>query len=215
MNIRIVIADDHPLFRKGLVDTLLENVGMQIVGEASDGERALALVRQHAPDVAILDVDMPKLSGIDVARHIVDGKLQTGVVILSMHDEQVVFDNAMRVGAQGYVLKESAVSEIADCIRAVAQGKSYISPALSHHLMKKNKTASEGLEKRLGLTDLTPAERKVLSMIAQGKSTNEIAKELFVSPKTVGHHRSHICEKIGITGTNALLKFALEHKEIL
>jgi two-component system, NarL family, response regulator DegU len=215
MSIRIVIADDHPLFRRGLVDTLSESPGIEIVGEASDGERAMALIEEHKPDVAVLDIDMPKASGLEVAKMIGKKKLGLGIIILSMHDERIIFENALKLGVMGYVLKESAVAEIVDCITAVSQGKPFVSPALSQHLMRSNKAASEGLSKKLGLSDLTAAEKKVLKLISEGKSTKQIADELFISPKTVGHHRSHICEKVGITGTNALLKFALEHKEIL
>jgi two-component system response regulator DegU len=215
MSIRIVLADDHPLFRKGLVDTLHDVSDIQIVGEASDGEQALALIEQHKPDVAVLDIDMPKASGFEVSKILNKKRLDTAVVILSMHDERIFFENAMKLGVMGYVLKESAVAEIVDCITAVSRGKPFISPALSHHLMSTNKVASEGLSKKLGLGDLTAAEKKVLRLISEGKSTKQIADELFISPKTVGHHRSHICRKVGITGTNALLKFALEHKEIL
>jgi DNA-binding NarL/FixJ family response regulator len=158
---------------------------------------------------------MPKLTGIEVTKAIVAEGLDVSVIMLTMHDEKTMFDRAMNAGALGYVLKENAASDIVEAIRMVAGGKPYVSPLVTRHLLAKSPAASEGSDKKLGLTRLSPAERKVLKLIAMGRSSNEIAEELFISPKTVGHHRTHICDKLGITGPNVLLKFALEHKDVI
>lgn len=213
--INIVIADDHPLFRKGLKEVLREEPGLAVIGEASDGETALQLIEQQKPDVAILDIDMPKLTGLEVAKSVQRNKLPVDVIILSMHNEQAIFDRAMNAGAMGYVLKDCAVSDIVACVYSVVAARPYISPVLAQHLMRREPGSMQGYEEKLGITALTPAERKVLQFIALGKSTREIADELFISPKTVEHHRSHICSKLGISGTNALLRFALENKALL
>lgn len=213
--ITIVIADDHPLFRKGLRDVIKEESDLTIVGEAPDGDAALHLIEQYTPDVAILDVDMPKMTGLEVAKSIQRKKLFVGVVILSMHNEQAIFDRAMNAGVMGYVLKDSAVSDIVACIHSVVVARPYISPVLAQYLMRREPVSTKGYEEKLGISALSPAERKVLQFISLGKSTREIADELFISPKTVEHHRSHICSKLGISGTNALLRFALENKALL
>ena len=211
----ILIADDHPLFRKGLREVISEDPTLTVVHESGDGENALAHIEKLAPEIALLDIDMPKASGLEVARAIQKKKLPVKVVILTMHDEAEMFEKAMEFGTMGYVLKDGAVNEIVACLHAVQQGTPYISPAISHHLIKRDKRSAQGLEEKLGLADLTPSERKVLQLIARSKTTKEIADELSISPKTVDHHRSHICTKLNIHGTNALLRFALENKDLL
>ena len=211
----VIVADDHPLFRKGLVDFITGTDRFSVVGEASGGEEALRLIMQMKPAVAILDINMPEMDGLEVAKRIVGEKTGTEVVILTMHEDPSHFELAMDAGIMGYILKDSAAADIVECIDSVLAGKSYISPSLSHHLMKRSVKSAKGIEKKLGIDTLTTAERKILKLISDGKSTKQIADQLFVSVKTVAAHRSNICGKLDLHGTNALLRFALEHKELL
>ncbi len=211
----VLIADDHPLFRKGLRDFVTSTGQYKVVADASGGEEALRLIRKLQPDVAILDINMPGMDGLEVAKRVFGERLRTEVVILTMHEDAEHFELAMETGIMGYLLKDSAAADIVACIKSVLTGKSYISPSLSMHLMKRNVKSAGGIEKRLGINSLTASERKVLKLISASKSTKEIAKTLFLSAKTISAHRSNICKKLDIHGTNALLKFALEHKDSL
>jgi len=213
--VSLVLADDHPLFRHGLRDVINADRRFTIVEEAGDGERALELIRHHNPRIAVLDIDMPKMSGLEVASAVRKHKLDTEVIVLTMHDDAEHFDKAMESGVMGYVLKDSAAGDILHCLEAVLAGKNYVSPTLARHLIRKSEKAKGGAEARLGISDLTPTERKILKMISESKSTKHIAEELFISTKTVSAHRANICVKLDLHGTNALLKFALEHREAL
>jgi two-component system, NarL family, response regulator DegU len=208
--VRIVIADDHPIFRRGLRHSVEEAPGMKVVGEASNGKQALELIRQLNPDVAIVDISMPVLDGFAVARELAEENSETKLVFLTAHQEESLFDEAMAVGVNGYMLKESSMDEIVSCIDAVAQGKHYTSPALTSYLMTRTQRRPDPAVKR-GLEDLTPTERRVLKLIADYKTSREIAEELFVSYYTVETHRRNICEKLDLHGSHALMKFALAH----
>jgi len=209
----IVIAEDHPVFRKGLTDVLAAAPEFRIVGEAGDGERALELVRQHRPRVVLLDIDMPKASGLAVAEAVRREKLDTAVVMLTMYKDAALFRRALDVGAKGYVLKDSAATDIVACLHMVAAGRAYISPALSGDLL--DRQAGQPVAELAFLQSLTPAERRILQLIAQGKTSAAIAELSGISPKTVENHRLHICGKLGLHGPQALLRFALEHKALL
>jgi DNA-binding NarL/FixJ family response regulator len=208
--ITVVIAEDHPLFRKGLVDALAGDSGFSIVGEAADGVQALELLRRHRPRIALLDVDMPKLSGLAVAGAARDEQLGTAVVMLTMFKDAAMLRRALDIGARGYVLKDSAATDIVACLNLVAAGKAYISPALSSELLER-----DAEDANAELTNLTPAERRVLRLIAQGLTSAAIGKELGISAKTVENHRLHICDKLGLHGPQALLRFAIERKALL
>ena len=209
----VVIAEDHPLFRKGLTDVLGGTPGFTIVAEAGDGEAALELVRRHRPRIALLDIDMPKASGLAVAEAVRREGLGTELVMLTMHSDPALFRRALDVGAKGYVLKDSAVTEIVACLHMVASGRAYISPALSSDLLERH--AARPVAELAGLADLTPAEGRILKLIAQGHTSAAIAATLGLSPKTVENHRLHIGAKLGIHGPQSLLRFAIEHKALL
>lgn len=213
--ITIVIADDHPLLRLGLRQIIEQRNDLRVVGEAGNGERALELIEQMKPSVAILDIDMPKMDGIEVAKCVSERKMSAEVIILTMYDGEKHFKQAMDAGALGYVLKNNAVAEIGEAIDSVFQGKHYISPFLSEILMKSNRGSQKGIEKKLGIADLTPTERKVLKLVADNKTTKEISDILFISERTVESHRSNICSKLDLHGQNALLHYALEFKSRL
>jgi len=213
--IRIVIADDHPIFARGLRQTLSADPIMEIVAEARDGETALQYIEKHQPDVAIVDIDMPKKDGFDIMRAIVDRKLPTAVLFLTMHKSEVLFNGAMDLGVSGYLLKDSALTEVVDGVKAVVSGHHFVSPLLSTFLLGRRKRSQTFMEENAGLKGLTAAERRVLQLVATGKSTAEIASDLHLSVRTIEHHRAHICSKLNLQGRDALLRFVLVHRSEL
>ena len=213
--IRVMIADDHPIFIRGLCQVITGDPTFELVAEARDGEAALLQIEQQRPDVAVLDIDMPRKDGFDVVRAMEERKLSSGVVFLTMHKDEELFNGAMNLGVRGYVLKESAFSELVESIKAVAGGGHFVSPALSTYLMNRRKRHQTLVEERPGLKDVTAAERRVLELIAAGMSTSDVARELCVSIRTVENHRAHICSRLNLQGREALLRFALTHKSEL
>ncbi|HQR31381.1 MAG TPA: response regulator transcription factor [Blastocatellia bacterium] len=211
--IRLIVADDHPIVRQGLCLVIEKDPGLQIVAEAGDGQTALEQISATHPDIAILDVDMPGLNGFDVARAIAKLAFSVGIIFLTVHCEEEFFDEALELGAKGYVLKDSSVTDIVACIRAVAAGQNYVSPALTTHLFRqrRRKTAPQSS----ALDALTPTERQVLKLLADYKTSKDIAATLFISPHTVQTHRKNICAKLQLEGNHALMRFALEHKSHL
>lgn len=207
--LQVIIADDHPIFRRGLRMVIEADPRLKVVAEAEDGATALTEVKRLRPSVVVLDMDMPHLDGMAVVREIREQRLPVEAVFLTMHKDEATFNAALDLGVKGYVVKDSAANEIIGCIKAVAAGQSFISPVLSGHLLNRN---SPGARQPSALNSLTQAERRVLRLIADGKLNNEIAEELFVSVRTVEHHRSNICSKLGLSGKHALLTFALTHK---
>lgn len=213
--VRILIADDHPIFRNGLVQLLNSEPGLTVIAEADDGEKALERIRALQPAVAILDVDMPRKDGFGVARTVIDEQLAVEVVFLTMHKNESLLNSALDLGVKGYVLKDSAMADIINAIKAVITGDEFISPSLSKYLINRSRRASPLIEQQPSLNNLTPTERKVLALIAQGQSTREIAGTLFISPRTVDHHRANITGKLNLKGHNTLLRFAILHKDDL
>ena len=214
--IRILIADDHPIFRKGLRQVIEAERGLTVVAEAGDGGSALEQIQQFSPAIAILDIHMPVMSGFDLARTVREQGIALEIVFLTMHKAEDMFNAAMDLRVNGYVLKESAVTDIVGCIRAVAGGQPYISPLLSSFLLNRGNRPAAASKNTADLSRLTPTERKVLRMLAEYKTSKQIADELFIHPRTVDNHRANICNKLGLHGSHALLRFAVERKsEIL
>jgi DNA-binding NarL/FixJ family response regulator len=201
--------------RLGLREIIHQHAGFRVVADAGNGELALELIEQLKPAMAILDIDMPKLSGLEVVKQVIARKIPTEIIILTMHDEASFLERALALGVLGYVLKDSVENEIFSAIESVQNGKPYISPSLSNILLKRNSRSKEGSEKKLGIIDLTPAEHKVLKLVADNKTTKEIADLLFISERTVESHRSSICAKLGLHGQNALLRYAIALKNRL
>ena len=213
--IRILIADDHPVFRVGLRRIIESQPDFEVVSEASDGESALELIEKVRPSIVVLDISMPKLDGLALARRLVALNPPVEVILVTMYREKKLFKQALEVGVKGYVLKDSAVTDIVSCIRAVAAGQNYASPELTTYLVNRVRQTDSGNGPLSGLESLTASELRVLSLIADGKTTREIAQDLFISPRTVETHRNNICQKLDLHGSNALMKFALEHKGLL
>lgn len=211
----IVMADDHPVVRQGLRQMIELDQTLSIVAEAGDGQTALALIEQHRPDVAVLDIDMPQMDGFAIVRALERKKHPVEVVFLTMHSEEEIFQAAMDLGVKGYVLKDSAATDIVQSIKMVAAGRPYLSPALSALLLQRRRRAEELDEERPGLHDLSSTERRILKSIAEDKTSREIAAELFISPRTVETHRSNISKKLHLRGSLALVKFAVAHKSEL
>ncbi len=213
--ITLVIADDHPMFRGGLRQAINVHSDLSVVAEASDGEEALNAILRWKPRIAVLDMQMPVKKGLDVLKELSVQESDTDVIILTMHDEEEIFNRAIDLGVMGYVLKESAVTDIIDSIRTVASGRQYISPSISGYLIRRTNRSAHSTDVSSLLAELTTMQRKVLQLIAENKTSKEIAGRLFISPKTVERHRSNLCDKLGISGNNALLKFVIEHKHLM
>lgn len=212
---RILIADDHPIFRRGLRDVVKEDDSVQLLGEAGDGAEALRLIEELKPQVAVLDHDMPKLNGLQVAQAVRRQKLPAALVMLTMFKEERLFNEAMDAGFLGYVLKENAASDLIQCIHAVAARRAFISPVLSPFLLQRGARATALAQEKPGLEKLTPAERRILKLIAADFTSKEIAEQLGVSFHTVENHRSNISAKLGLSGSHSLLKFAYDNKSSL
>jgi DNA-binding NarL/FixJ family response regulator len=213
--IRILIADDHPLMRKGLRLSVEEDRALKVVGEASDGEAALSLIKKLHPHVALLDIEMPKLDGLGVARELVKSKVKTEIIFLTFHSNQDLFRSAMELGCKGYILKDSAVQEVVAGIHAVASGRPYISSAITADLLQSRNRPDP--QSGLLTRNLTPAELRIMRLIAQGKTSKEIGAELSIHYRTVENHRTGMCRKLELEGegANALLRFALQNKNLL
>ena len=211
----VLIVDDHPLFRSGLRQVITNDPRFELVGETGDGEAALQMIQEKKPDVAVLDVNLPGLSGLEITRKLQTKRLATRVIMLTMHKDEETCNRALDIGAKGFVLKENAVEEILKAIAAVAEGEHYLSSTISSYLVRRRNRAEMLAAKKPGLDDLTKAERRILKFIAEKKTSRQIGAELFISPRTVEAHRANICAKLGLTGSHSLLQFALENRSAL
>jgi len=213
--VRIFLADDHPIFREGLINIIQQEKKFKVCNSAGDGNSALEIIRKEQPDVAVLDISMPGLSGLEIARQISVEGLSTLPVILTMYNEEEYLDEAMELGVRGYLLKDSTTTEIVDCIKSIIQGGFYISNELTSYLIKNKKNKSSKNEVLEKLESLTPAERQVLKLLSLNKTSTQIGDELFISSRTVQNHRMNISHKLGLSGHNKLLLFAIEYKSLL
>ena len=210
---RIIIADDHAIFRAGLRHIIESHPNYKIIAEAEDGEIALNLVLEQKPDVVILDVSMPKINGFEVAKELKKKAISAHIVFLTMHDDEAMFNKAMDLDVKGYVLKDNAAGDILRCLHAVTAGQNFTSSALTTYLFKRGN--NRHTETNPGLDDLTPTERKILKLVAEYKTSKEIASELFISYRTIENYRTNICSKLDLHGSHALIKFALQHQNEL
>lgn len=213
--IKVFIADDHPIFRHGLRQIIEQAPQLKVVGEADDGEAALQMLPACGADIAILDIDMPGRDGFEIARAIREQRLKVAVVFLTMHKDERFLNQALDLEVKGYVLKDSALTEIVHCIRSVAAGQEYVSPQLTRFLINRSRRAATLAAQKPQLAELSPIERRVLKLVAEYKTNKEIAGELCLSIRTIEHHRARISFKLELEGHHALLKFALEHQSEL
>lgn len=205
--IRVLLADDHTLIRVGM-RTLLQGIeGVEVVAEADNGRQALTLVAAHRPDVVLMDISMPELNGMEATARIVKEHAPARVIILSMHATEEYVLQALRAGASGYLLKDAGLSELELAVRSVARGETYLSPAVSKHVIGDYMRRSGG--ETSSLDALTPRQREVLQLVAEGKSTKEIARALGVSVKTVETHRALLMERLDIHDIAGLVRYAI------
>ena len=214
MKTTVVIADDHPLFRSGVKQELLQNKNIEIVGEAENGINALKLIKELKPDIAILDIRMPGKTGLQILSQLSESNfLSTKIIFLTMFDNTNYLYRAISEGVNGYLLKDDAVSEIGKCIKKVIQNKRFISSSLVEILNIRDRSDVEFSETSKALSSLTATEKKILKLIANWNTNNEIAEKLFISPRTVGNHRTNISQKLNLRGSYAIIKFALENRD--
>jgi two-component system, NarL family, response regulator NreC len=207
--VRILIADDHALIRSGLRTLLAHEPSFEVVAEASDGREAIEAAERELPDVAVLDISMPNLNGIEAARRISTGLSSVQVVMLTVYSDECYLLNALKAGARGYVLKSSAESEIVDAVRAVSQGKAFFSPKVSR-ILADDYTRFLTQEQAENSYDLlTPRERQILQLLAEGQSNKDIATILDLSPTTVICHRQHIFQKLNLHNLSDLILYAI------
>jgi len=204
---RVTLADDHTLFRAG-IKSLLERVGgVDVVAESGDGRDALAMVEKHRPDVALLDITMPGLNGLEVAGRVAGVSPKTRVVILSMHANEGYVAQALRAGVAGYLLKDAASRDLESALKTVLRGDTYLSPSISKQVVEMFLRSDEPTADPL--SGLTARQREILQLIAEGRSTKEIAADLGVSVKTVETHRAQLMERLDIHDIPGLVRFAI------
>ena len=213
--IRIVIADDHPIVRQGLRQTIEPESNLAVVGEAGDGRAAFEMIERLRPDVAVLDVDMPHQDGFQVARSLAEAGNPAAVIFLTIHREDAMFRAALDLGAKGYVLKDSAIDDIVAAVREAAAGGTFTSLPMSSYLLDRADQTAANARRELGLDRLTPTENRILKLLSDYKTSKEIAELLGVSPRTVETHRSRICQKLNLSGAHALVKFTVENRSLL
>ncbi|HZL42204.1 MAG TPA: response regulator transcription factor [Verrucomicrobiae bacterium] len=207
--------DDHPLLRHGLRDFIQRKSRFRIVGEGADGEEALRLLTELKPKMIIIDIDMPRLNGLETIRALRQLPFPVRVIILTMYKEEDMFNVAMDLGAKAYILKENAPNEILVALDKVDRGESFVSPLMQVAGQRRGDRARELLSTKPQIEALTPAERRILKLIGEDYTSKEIADQLGLSIRTVDNHRYHICNKLNLHGTHSLLKFAFDNSEYL
>ena len=212
--IRLMIADDHELFRRGLRMVLEDEEDIEVVDEAGDGEVAVSLAREHAPDVVVMDVRMPGLTGIEAARRVKEEEPGTKILMLTISDEEDDLYEAIKAGANGYLLKEISIDEIANAVRSVHGGQSLISPSMASKLLDEFAAMIKKEEEKeeVPAPRLTPREMEVLEHVAQGMNNREIAKALFISENTVKNHVRNILEKLHLHSRMEAVVYAVREK---
>ena len=206
--LRILLADDHTVVRQGLRKVLEERPEWQVVAEAGDGRDAVRLAEQHKPDVAVVDVAMPLLNGIEATRQITRRAPQTKVLVLSMYSDEAYVTQMLKAGATGYLLKDSADVDLLEAVQAVSQGKSFFSPAVAR-LMSDDYARQRGDNAVDRYESLSEREREIFQLVAEGKTNKEIAALLFISPSTVETHRARIMEKLDLHSAAEIVLYAV------
>ncbi|BEQ13631.1 response regulator transcription factor [Desulfoferula mesophila] len=206
---RVVICDDHSIVREGIKQVLASNPGLEVVGEAAGGLEGLALIAKVKPDVVVTDITMPEMNGIDLTKELAKEFPEIRVVILSVHSRKTFILEALKAGARGYVLKDSAGEKLLDAVEAVLAGESYLDSPVAGHIVDEFVKMPSPVEPAGGGETLTDRERQILSLVVEGFSNKQIAEKLFLSPKTVDNHRAKIMSKLGRRDVIGLVKYAL------
>jgi DNA-binding NarL/FixJ family response regulator len=206
--IRVILADDHPIVRAGIREALKQLPGVEVVGEASDGREAIKLVESARPDVVFMDISMPGLNGLEATERIIKNFPKVRVIILSRHDNEEYYWRALRVGASGYLLKNAVITELKSALQRVAGGEIYLSREISARL--RNKLPLDQMARaRSPVEQLSERQREILQLIAEGKTTKEIALTLELSAKTVEYHRMQLMRRLNIFDIPGLVRFAV------
>jgi DNA-binding NarL/FixJ family response regulator len=211
MKIRVLVADDHAIIREGLCIMLDNQPDMEVVGKAANGREAVRLVNERKPDVVVIDISMPELNGIEAIQQMLPRHPQMKVVVLSIHGTKPYVFRALKAGAKGYLMKETAGLEVVDAVRAVYRGERYLSQSIADLLADGSLRNLEASLEFSPLETLSPREREILQLVAEGKTSQEIAERLSISPKTVDTYRSRLMRKIGVEDMAGLVKFAIQH----
>jgi len=211
----ILIVDDHPLLRRGVRDVIEGTPRLRIAGEASDGEDAMRLVLSLKPDVIVLDIDMPRLNGLEVLRAVRALPFPIKPVILTMYKEEDMFNAAMDLGAAAYVVKENAVNDVVAAIEKASRGENFLSSVMLEAGQRRGERVQQLLLSKPQIETLTASERRILKLVGQDYTSKEIANSLDLSVRTVDNHRQNICRKLNLHGTHSLLKFAFDNSAYL
>jgi len=209
MTLRLLLADDHAIILQGLRSLVAEAADLEIVAEAGDGRSAVRLARQHHPDIVLMDVEMPELNGIEATRQIVAEVPGCAVIVLSMHSERRMVLETLRAGARGYLIKDCLFEELLTAVRGVAAGQTYLGAQVAGLVVTQALTGLQPSDDEPGFSTLTPREREIVQLLAEGHSTKETAARLFISTKTVETHRKNILDKLGIGSIAELTKWAI------
>ncbi|MCF8266124.1 MAG: response regulator transcription factor [Melioribacteraceae bacterium] len=212
--VRIIIADDHPMFRAGVRIELEKIENLEIIGETGNGKDALKLIKEHSPDVAILDFQMPEMNGLEITAQLKKEKNTVKIILLTMHNEKRIFQKAINIGVDGYILKEDAVLDIVSAVKTVIDGGTFFSSKLTVYLIDKFKSTQKDKNGEM-INELSRTEREILKLISELNSNDEISEKLFISKRTVENQRVIISKKLNLTGAKELLKFSVKYREYL
>ncbi len=213
--VTVLIVDDHPLLRHGLCDVIGRSPDCKVVGEACDGEEALRQISSLKPEVVVLDIDMPRLNGLETIRAIRQMSFPVKVIVLTMYKEEDMFNAAMDLGAKAYVLKENAANDVLAALGKVDQSESFVSASMLGAGQRRSDRVRDLLLNKPQIESLTPAERRILKLVGEDYTSKEIANRLNLSVRTVDNHRQHICDKLKLHGSHSLLKFAFDNSNYL
>jgi DNA-binding NarL/FixJ family response regulator len=211
LKIRVLVADDHAIIREGLRVMLGNQFDMEVAGIAATGRETIRLVDEHNPDVAIIDISMPELNGIEAIRQILPRHPNTKVIVLSIHESKPYVYRALKAGAKGYLIKETAGLEVVEAVRAVFRGERYLSQRIADLLTDVSFRNLESSIEASPLEKLSTREREILQLVAEGRTSQQIAESLSISPKTVDTYRSRLMHKIGVEDVAGLVRFAIQH----
>ena len=210
MNIRVLVADDHAIVREGLGIMLGNQPDMEVLGLATNGREAIRMVDEYQPDVTVMDISMPELNGIEAIQQMLPSHPRMKVIVLSIHETKPYVYRALKAGARGYLIKETAGLEVVDAVRAVYSGDRYLSQRISDLLTDISFRSLDGSKEVSPLEQLSPREREILQLVAEGKTSQEIGERLSISSKSVDTYRSRLMHKIGVKDVAGLVRFAIQ-----